>query len=142
MKTPENRLEYWLRGWNYFQECLLHDVRPVRFGFGINLVFNYAWTKEGNIREDVIERPQLATLSLLGVQYLRFSGGLTQGMLENPELINWGLSEISLVRQVECPDLLAIEVQWEGDREMRVHYAQFAFAPEEAPFTSELPGPE
>jgi hypothetical protein len=35
------------------------------------------------------------------VESLIFTGGLTAGMKENPTLIDWGLTEISEVREFE-----------------------------------------
>ena len=39
-----------------------------------------------------------------GVQRLQLEGGVNQDMLEHPEAINWGLSEVSLVRAEASAD--------------------------------------
>src|SRR3989442_14766440 len=105
-----------LREWRFLEDCLLHDLRLVQFGFGIDLTFNYVWSDENQVRSDVLEKPKLITLRLIGVESLNLRGGLTGGMIDNPELINWGLSEVARVEPVEGNSGLALSIYWEGSR--------------------------
>jgi hypothetical protein len=70
------------------EECLLHDVRSVRFGYGLDLLFNLV-RLNGRVRQNAIEAPVLLTLRLLGVESISFVGDLTDAMKASPERINW-----------------------------------------------------
>src|SRR5262245_28572058 len=108
--TAYRLLQAALERWRSFEECLLHDVRFVNFGFGVDVVFNYVWGEGGRVRNDVLENPHLVAFHLLGVESLRFQGGLTSGMRENFESINWGLAEISMVKSFEVSTGLGLSV--------------------------------
>ncbi len=106
-----------------FAECLLHDVSWFRFGTEVHLVFNVIWDAAGQVRSDVLEHPRLVELRLYGVQDLEVRNHLTPGMLDRPELVNWGLSEVSRLSIAEC-DLgdregVLVEVFWQGPRSIR-----------------------
>lgn len=110
-----------LEHWDNFEECLIHDVRPIRYGYGMEIVINYVW-RDGKIRPDVLQSPDLVTLRLLGVESLRLIGGLTDDMKRDPSAINWGLAEISHIVDSSSASSAAITVQWPGDRRMFVEY--------------------
>lgn len=113
-----------LRRWDFLQECLLYDVRPVVFGFGVDLVFNLV-RPDGHVRADVLDRPELVTFRLLGVESISFVGGLTDAMRAAPEKINWGLSEVSRVEQIEVAPRLGLSVRWEGPRRLDIEFLSF-----------------
>jgi hypothetical protein len=104
---------------------LLHDLRLVNFGFSLDLVFNDIWTPDGRVRPDVLERPVLLTFRLLGVESLRLTGGLTAAMIEHPNEINWGLSEVSRVLATSVGSRLRLSVRWEGERLIDVEFHRF-----------------
>ena len=109
--------------WRNFEECLFHDVRPILFGYGLDLVMNYVWDG-GAIREDVLDVPRLVTLRMLGVDYLCFIGGLTESMKGDQGGINWGLSEVAQVVPISAPPGLGIAVEWEGSRRLEVRFSE------------------
>jgi hypothetical protein len=115
-----------LRKRNFFEECLLADVRPVRFGYGIDLVINDGRDGEGRVRNDILERSLLTTIRLLGVESLNFVGALTPAMKEHPERIDWGLSEIAMVDPFQPKEVpLCISVKWEVRRRLDILFYSF-----------------
>ncbi|MBG0568526.1 hypothetical protein [Actinoplanes aureus] len=112
-----------LEDWSNFEECLVHDVRPIMFGFGVDLVMNYIWSDSG-VREKVLESPRLVTLRMLGVDHISFVGDLTESMKENPKLINWGLTEVARIVPVSASSGLGIAVEWEGRRRLEVGFSE------------------
>jgi hypothetical protein len=110
----EQRLDEVLERCNSFEECLLHDVRLVQYGFSAEVAFNVIWDDRGRIRDGILENPRLVTLELEGVAALRLVGGLSPAM--DPAAIDWGLSEVALVERYEIPDGIGIRVLWEGER--------------------------
>jgi hypothetical protein len=110
--------------WGHFEECLLHDVRPVMFGYGLDVVFNLVRVGD-RVRENVLDSPMLLTLRLLGVDSVNFVGGLTLSMKAAPEQINWGLSEVSRVEQTRTSSDLGISVRWEGARRLDIVFVSF-----------------
>lgn len=123
--SAEDRLDTFLSEWNSFEECLLHDVRPVQFGYGLKVDINYVWGESGTIRPDILERPVLVSLYLMGVQRLEFTGALSAAMLAVPEQIKWGLTEIAYVRRFDLPELLGLAIEWEGQRQLKVEFTDF-----------------
>jgi hypothetical protein len=59
------------------------------------------------------------------VESLIFTGGLTAGMKENPTLIDWGLTEISEVREFETSVGFGMSVVREGQRRLDIEFADF-----------------
>jgi|tagenome__1003787_1003787.scaffolds.fasta_scaffold20031757_2 hypothetical protein len=120
-----------LEEWSNFEECLVHDVRPVIFGFGLDLVMNYVWDG-GRVREDALDAPYFVTLRMLGVDSVRFVGGLTESMKADPGKIGWGLTEIAHIVPISAPSGLAIAVEWEGVRRLEVMFSELkVIAPED-----------
>lgn len=113
-----------LRRYRSFEECLLDDVRWLRFGSQIDLVFNYVWDEGGQVRDRVLEEPRLVTVRCFGVQELMLSNHLTQAMLDEPDRLNWGLSEVAVVRfeprRLDGGDGVQVAVLWEGGRALHV----------------------
>jgi hypothetical protein len=113
-----------LEEWSNFEECLVHDVRPVIFGFGLDLVMNYVWD-DSRVREDALEAPHLVTLRMLGVDSVCFVGGLTGSMKDDPGGIGWSLTEIAHIMPISAPSGLAIAVEWEGGtRRLEVMFSE------------------
>jgi hypothetical protein len=114
--TAEDRLDAFLSEWNSFEECLLHDLRPVHFGYGLQ-----------------VDIPVLVSLHLMGVQRLEFTGALSPAMLADPEQINWGLTEIANVRRFDVPGLVGLAIEWEGQRQLKVEFTDFRAASPKQP---------
>jgi hypothetical protein len=123
--TDFQLLEEALGRWHSFDECLLNEMRFVRFGFGIDLVFNYIWQTKDRVRNNILDNPHLVTFGLLGVESLQFHGGLTSGLRANFDRINWGLSEVATVRAFHTHDNLGLSVLWESSRQLRVEFLKF-----------------
>jgi hypothetical protein len=116
-----------LAEWKFFEECLVHDVRPIKFGFGLDLVVNHVWSDGGAVRPDVLEVPRLVTLRLLGLESLQFTGALTASMRRDPDAINWGLTEISRIVTITGLPSLGLSVEWEGDRQLTAQFMEMEF---------------
>jgi hypothetical protein len=110
------RLDDELRRWLHCEESLLVETALTHHGYGVRLAFNLTWASEGVLRPDLDSREQRLTIEMHGVQRLHMEGGLTQAMLDHPENINWGLSEVASLRAAPCPDGLQLQVLWEDDR--------------------------
>lgn len=76
-----------LRHWNFFSECILWEFHSVRFGYGLDLSFNYVWDGSGGVRQDALERPMLYVFHLLGIVSIRFSADLKSAQAD-PGMIN------------------------------------------------------
>ena len=113
-----------LRSLGFLGESLLGDVRWRRYGYSVELIFNYVWDRGGRIRPDVEGTPWLVTISCEGVERLTVKGGLSDAMKREPNQIGWGLSEVAVVRAEPCSVLdgigVAVTASWESDRELRV----------------------
>lgn len=120
-----------LECWNFFGECLLHDISLIRFGYGLELAFNYVWDQSGlQVRADILGDPLIVRLRLLGVERVAFKGALTKGMLSEPEAIGWGLSEVARVEEFGASSSkFGLSVLWEGLRRLDVEFADFELLP-------------
>ncbi|PWN03039.1 hypothetical protein DJ010_11770 [Nocardioides silvaticus] len=114
--TVAARLDDELRRWLRCEESLLVEMALTHHGYGVRLGFNLTWASEGVLRPDLDSREQRLTIEMRGVQRLHMEGGLSQRMLDYPEAINWGLSEVSLLRAEPCAAGLQLQVLWEGER--------------------------
>lgn len=135
--TDAERLDEELGRWLRCEESLLVEMALTRHGYGVRLAFTLAWASEGVLRPDLDRREDRLTVEVLGVQRLHLEGGLTQVMLDQPEAIDWGLSDVSLLRAEPCPAGLQLQVLWEGERRIVIE-AQSAsvMGPEDAPSLS------
>lgn len=106
--------------WRNFEECLFHEIRWTNWLYSADLVFNYVWDRSGRIRSDVLEEPVLVALHVVGIESLRFVGALTEGMKRESERINWGLSEVAWVKATEQDTMVAISVDWGGQRRLEI----------------------
>lgn len=118
-----------LNDWLNFEDCLVHDVRPIMFGYGLDLTINVV-RENGRVRSDVFEAPRLVTVRMLGVDRISFDGGLTEAMKQEPEKIDWGLTEIAQIVPLAVPSGYGLSVEWESARRLDVVFAEFAIQPE------------
>ncbi len=87
---------------NHFCECILRDVRWLHFGTTIEFVVNSIWNAR-QVRAD-LDIPKLVTLRFGVVQELTVRNALNPSMCAQPEMLNWGFSEFSMMK-VEDSDL-------------------------------------
>ena len=111
-----------LARWHDLQECLLVEVRLTEHLYTAELVFDHMWESYGRVRPDLGEGQELVTVRLVGVEELRFVGALNDVQRDRPDEIDWGMSEVALVRAVERDGLLGIEVRWESERRIEAAF--------------------
>ncbi|QYJ03167.1 hypothetical protein KUV85_12580 [Nocardioides panacisoli] len=121
-------LDHELRGWLRGQESLLVEMTLTRHGYGLRLGFDLARLSDGVLRPDLDTREQRLTIEMEGVQRLLMEGGLTTSMVRHPEAIDWGLSEVAVLRAQPCTAGIQFQVLWEGERRIVVdaHSARVA----------------
>lgn len=93
MDLPE--MQAALAYYDWFDQCLVQDVRWDRFGTTIHIDFDYIWDEGGASGGQLRSDFKLVTVSLIGVQELIVRNALTEMLLAH---LNWSFSEISLVR--------------------------------------------
>ncbi|GAB3700224.1 hypothetical protein [Mariniluteicoccus flavus] len=106
----------WLPQVDNLWESLMDELSLTHFGYSVRVVFTLVIDRNGR----VLEEPFQVTFDLEGVQDLSLHGALTPRMLEHPERINWGLSEVARVRVTPSDDGVCFEVLWEGERRVEV----------------------
>jgi hypothetical protein len=120
----------WLEHSGALSEALLKKLCLVNYGYSVHVEFSMIVDAEGRVLDDPLD----VGLDLDGVQRLTLEGGLTTRMLEHPEEIGWGLSEVALVRVVPSDDGVRFEALWEGERRVEIQCRQATLtAPGEQP---------
>jgi hypothetical protein len=113
-----------------FQECVLLDVRWRQWGFALELVFDYIW-KEKDVLRDNLDAEEKVVLRFSAVQEFHVSYKWNDFILSEPEVIDWGSGEISLIRLEENESFLEkyrsrpvpfhhVAVLWEGSDKRRI----------------------
>jgi hypothetical protein len=110
-----------LREVDHLQESLLTALELTRHGYSAELRF--AHLRRGR---PVPETSQV-TVVMEAVSALRLNGGLSEAMVQHPERINWGLSEVALVSAYAAEPGVGLLVAWEDEREIRVEAARARF---------------
>lgn len=106
----------WLPQVDNLWESLMDELSLTHFGYSARVVFTLVIDRNGR----VLEQPLQATFDLEGVQELSLHGALTPRMLEHPDRINWGLSEVARVRVTPADDGILFEALWEGERRVEI----------------------
>lgn len=120
----------WLEQFGALSEALMKELCLVNYGYSVHVEFSVVVDLGGRVLDD----PLHVGFDLDGVQSLTLVGGLTSSMLEHPENINWGLSEVARVRVASSDDGIRFEARWEGERLIEVHCRQATLtAPGEQP---------
>lgn len=114
-----------------FDQCLLREVRLVRFGTELELEFEYIWDDHRADGVLLAEPFPRVVIRLEVVDSVDMRLELPPGLLEDPNEVNWGLSEVAMVRVEKLPHedrRHRLEVRWETDRRitatfrrMRIH---------------------
>ncbi|HEX7131802.1 MAG TPA: hypothetical protein VF228_04470 [Iamia sp.] len=108
-----------LQRWQNFDECLLIGFRLVQGIYAAHLTFDYIWESEGQVRADLgrVRRP--IELLLHGLESMELVGGLPDAQRRQPELLDWGITEVTLVTAEEGPaGSLRVDVWWPGERRL------------------------
>jgi hypothetical protein len=126
MNSAANLLNTKLSRWKFLEECILWEYRSRRFGYSLDVSFNYIWDENGHIPDDILENPQLLTFSLTGVRSLGFSSDDGRDPEMNPGLINWGYGEVARVEAFDSPAGCGISAIWEGhNRRLAVEFDNY-----------------
>lgn len=100
------------------------------------MVFNDVWNADRSaIPIDALVVPNLVAITASGVLSFHLDNQLTGGMLLHPELMDWGMDEVSLAtiedgedREIngEVFNVVGTRVQWEGGRELAIQATRIA----------------
>ncbi len=119
-----------LTHYNQFQECLLLDIRWLRYGFTLELVFDYIWQAPGILRPN-LDAEERVLVTLQAVQEMHIVNDWADENLERPEDIPWGVSEIAIMYvehnspliakyQTPLPQYHHLILAWESDRRIEI----------------------
>jgi hypothetical protein len=122
-----------LSRYKFLQECILTNVNFVNHLADVDISFNYIYDVNGNFRTDM-NRNQIVTLRLSLIQWFQMNGGLTSNQLLYPEKMDWGSSEVSIVRISSDSALLKehvslnirlhhLEILWETNRRIDIIFS-------------------
>jgi hypothetical protein len=106
----------WLEQSRALSEALMKELCLLNYGYSVHVEFSVIIDAEGRVLDDPLD----VGFDLDGVQRLTLEGGLTARMLERPEEIGWGLSEVALVRVAPSDDGVRFEALWEGERRIEI----------------------
>ena len=109
-------IESWLSETGALSEALLDESSLTEFGYSAHVVFTRLIDRNGRL----LDEPSQVTFDFEGIHDLTMQGALTPRMLAHPEEINWGLSEVALVRVSSSEKGFRFEALWEGDRKIAV----------------------
>jgi hypothetical protein len=110
-----------LEGVHNLEESLLSALELTHHGYSAELRF--AHLRGGR----PVPETSLVTVVMEAVWVLRLTGGLSDEMVQHPERINWGLSEVALVSAYSADPGVGLLVAWEDKREIRVEAARVRF---------------
>jgi len=118
-----------LKNHKYFQECILEDIFFYDYGTTIVLLFDYIWSNDFDIRENLDEK-QIIKLKFSSVNRFIVENDLSKAVIERPEMINWGFNEISIMNLIETPNssqFLQMEILWETKRKILIEFVNLDF---------------
>jgi len=119
-----------LERWRNFEECILEDVGWRDYGTTLDFAFRYIWKDGTAVFRDDEEAP-LVVMRLLQVHEFELLNALNEAQLRFPERLNWGYSEIAMVRlqpdsatppESGAPRWQKLECLWEGRRHISVSF--------------------
>lgn len=94
----------------------MRELRLVSNGYSVHVEFRVIIDPNGRVLDEPID----VGIDLEGVQRLTLMGGLTARMLEYPEDVDWGLSEVAQVRVASSGDDVRFDALWEGERRVEI----------------------
>ncbi len=116
-----NALDAALQEVDNLEESLLTALELTHYGYSAELRF--AHLRRGRPVPDTSQ----VTVVMEAVSALRLTGGLSEAMIQHPEQINWGLSEVAQVVAYPAEPGIGRLVAWAGEREIRVEAARVRF---------------
>lgn len=128
MLESKEQIVHFLEQHHDFAECVLDEVCWHHHGTIIDLVFEYIWTDEASVRPAHLPSVQ-KTLRFHVVQEFHVCNGLTVDTSLRPDALNWGLSEVAVVRLLDEETFLVpysrlpvpvhhLRCLWEGERKI------------------------
>lgn len=118
-----------LKDHKYFQECVLENIIFDHYGTTVILWFDYIWSKNCDIRENLDEK-QIIKLKFSSVNRFVIENELSKSVLEKPEMINWGFNEISKINMIQTHNssqFLQMEILWETKRKILIEFVNLDF---------------
>jgi hypothetical protein len=118
-----------LKDHKYFQECILEDILFDDYGTSVVLLFDYIWSKNFEVRENLDEK-QIIKLKFSSVNRFLIENELSKSVIEEPEMINWGFNEISKINLIETHNskqFHQIEILWETRRKILIEFVNLDF---------------
>jgi hypothetical protein len=107
-----------LREVDNLEESLLIGLELTHHGYSAELRFEHL--RSGQPAPE----SSLVTVLMEAISSLRLIGGLSKTMVQHPEAINWGLSEVAHVSAYSADPGLGLLIAWEDEREIRVEAAR------------------
>ena len=107
------------------QECIITKIGWSELGLELAVTLDYVWTDAGEICFTVGEEPRQLMLRFQIVNEFRMFNALTTAMLQEPERINWGISEIAkfvIGPAQESDEFAKAEFVWEWDRRIVIWF--------------------
>lgn len=137
--SQQHEIQELLNQHHSFSECIIADFDWARFGTEVELTLRYIYDDDGHIYKSMDDWRTLVLRFLL-VQELRISNGLTQTMCNRPEQLNWGFSEIALMKLVENSELAEpfrelsmpfhhMSILWETERRIDIVFSEIEIIP-------------
>ena len=123
MVNKKTRILNMLKEHYYFQECILENISFQDYGTTIVLTFNYVWSKDYKIRPNLDEK-QTINLRFSSVNRIVIDNELSDSVICEPEMINWGFNEISKINLIEAPNskFIQVEILWETKRKILIEF--------------------
>lgn len=109
----------------YFQECILENISFHDYGTTIVLTFNYIWSNDFKVRPNLDEK-QIMNLRFSSVNRFVIDNELSDSVINQPEMINWGFNEISKINLLETTcssNFLQVEILWETKRRILIEFS-------------------
>jgi hypothetical protein len=109
----------------YFQECILENISFYDYGTTIVLTFNYIWSNDFKIRPNLDEK-QIMKLRFSSVNRFVIDNELSNSVIDEPKMINWGFNEISkinLIGTTNSSNFLQVEILWETKRKILIEFS-------------------
>lgn len=107
------------------QECLIEDISWAERGLELIVKLAYIWTDAGEISFAAGVAPRKLTLRFHLVNKVHMFNALSEAMLQEPERMNWGISEIAKFAVNAARDsheFAEAEFIWEWDRRILVWF--------------------
>ncbi len=118
-------------------ECIVEEIAFRHYGTTIEIFLNYIWTKVSSVRPN-LDNLDIVCVTLSIVQEMRLQNSLNEAMCREPNRLNWGFNEVSLIVLEDNHEMLAHYshlgiplhhmVFRIGDRRLDVIFSEFEIA--------------